>query len=84
MSYLPANVMGRWFHLYRKIVGAEVHDSDDADRAVHLVRPKALAEGIATTALPSRPLPSWRCCSGWGLPCNRAASQMTELPTTVL
>ena len=36
MSYLPANVMGRWFHLYlildiysRKIVGAEVHDSDD-------------------------------------------------------
>ena len=33
MSYLPANVMGRWFRLYlildlysRKIVGAEVHD----------------------------------------------------------
>jgi putative transposase len=55
MTYLPANVMGRWFHLYlildlysRKIVGAEVHDRDDADHAVHLVRRTALAEGIAT------------------------------------
>jgi transposase InsO family protein len=51
MTYLPAIVMGRWFHLYlildlysRKIVGAEVHDSDDADHAVHLVRKTALAE----------------------------------------
>ena len=55
MTYLPANVMGRWFHLYlildlysRKIVGAEVHDSDDAEHAVHLVRRTALAESIAT------------------------------------
>ncbi len=55
MTYLPANVMGRWFHQYlildlysRKIVGAEVHDSDDADHAVHLVRRTALAESIAT------------------------------------
>ncbi len=55
MTYLPANVMGRWFYLYlildlysRKIVGAEVHDSDDADHAVHLVRRTALAESIAT------------------------------------
>ena len=55
MTYLPAKVMGRWFHLYlildlysRKIVGAEVHDSDDADHAVHLVRRTALAESIAT------------------------------------
>ena len=54
MTYLPAQVMGRWFHLYlildlysRKIVGAEVHDSDDSDHAVHLVRRTALAEGIA-------------------------------------
>jgi putative transposase len=46
--------MGRWFHLYlildlysRKIVGAEVHDSDDSEHAVHLVRRTALAEGIA-------------------------------------
>jgi putative transposase len=55
MTYLPASVMGRWFHLYlildlysRKIVGAEVHDSDDSDHAVHLVRRTALAESIAT------------------------------------
>jgi transposase InsO family protein len=61
MTYLPANVMGRWFHLYlildlysRKIVGAEVHDSDDADHAVHLVRRTALAEGIA--AMASKPV----------------------------
>jgi len=54
MSYLPAVVSGRWFHLYlildlysRKIVGAEVHESDDANHAVHLVRRTALAEGIA-------------------------------------
>jgi transposase InsO family protein len=54
MTYLPARVMGRWFHLNlilalysRKIVGAEVHDSDDSDHAVHLVRRTALAEGIA-------------------------------------
>ena len=54
MTYLPANVLGRWFHLYlildlysRKIVGAEVHDSDDSDHAAHLVRRTALAEGIA-------------------------------------
>ena len=55
MTYLPATVMGRWFHLYlildlysRKIVGWEVHDTDDADHAAHLVRRTALAEGIAT------------------------------------
>ena len=54
MTYLPAKVMGRWFHLYlildlysRKIVGAEVHDSDDSVHAVHLVWRTALAEGIA-------------------------------------
>ena len=61
MTYLPAIVMGRWFHLYlildlysRKIVGWEVHDSDDSDHAVHLVRRTALAEGIA--ALPTKPV----------------------------
>jgi len=54
MTYLPAVVLGRWFHLYlildlysRKIVGWEVHDTDDADHAAHLVRRTALAEGIA-------------------------------------
>jgi len=55
MTYLPAQVMGRWFYLYlildlysRKIVGWEVHDLDHADHAAHLVRRTALAEGIAT------------------------------------
>ncbi len=53
--------MGRWFHLSlildlysRKIVGWEVHDSDDADHAVHLVRRTALAEGIA--AMTTKPV----------------------------
>ena len=61
MTYLPAVVTGRWFHLYlildlysRKIVGSEVHDSDHCDHAVHLVRRTALAEGIA--ALASKPV----------------------------
>src|SRR5207244_5371684 len=61
MSYLPATVTGRWFHLYlildlysRKIVGWEVHDSDHADHAAHLVRRTALAEGIA--AMTTKPV----------------------------
>jgi putative transposase len=55
MTYLPATVIGMWFHLYlildlysRKIVGWEVHDTDDSVHAAHLVRRTALAEGIAT------------------------------------
>jgi putative transposase len=55
MTYLASTVLGRWFHLYlildlfsRKIVGWEVHDSDDAQHAAHLVKRTALAEGIAT------------------------------------
>ena len=54
MTYLPHEVIGRWFHLYlildlysRKIVGWEVHDSDDSTHAAHLVHRTALAEGIA-------------------------------------
>ena len=57
MTYLPAQVMGRWFFLYlildlysRKIVGWEVHDVDHANHAAHLVRRTALAEGIAAMA----------------------------------
>ena len=57
MSYLPAEVAGRWFYLYlildvysRKIVGFEVHDSDDAGHAAHLVKRTALAEGIHAMA----------------------------------
>lgn len=61
MTYLPAQVMGRWFYLYlildlysRKIVGWEVHDTDHADHAAHLVRRTALSEGIA--ALSTKPV----------------------------
>ncbi len=57
MTYLPAVVMGRWFYLYlildlysRKIVGWEVHATDHADHAAHLLRRTALAEGIAALA----------------------------------
>ncbi len=53
---LPAGQSdGHWIYLYlildlysRKIVGAEVHESDEADHAVHPVRSTALAESIAT------------------------------------
>jgi transposase InsO family protein len=61
MTYLPATVIGRWFHLYlildlysRKIVGWEVHANDSSDHAVHLVRRTALSEGIA--ALTDKPV----------------------------
>jgi len=57
MTYLPATVIGRWFHLYlildlysRKIVGWEVHATDDSHHAAHLVQRTALAEGIAMLA----------------------------------
>jgi putative transposase len=58
MTYLPATVVGRWFHLYlildlysRKIVGWEVHANDSADHAVHLVRRTDLSEAIAALAV---------------------------------
>lgn len=61
MTYLPASVQGRWFHLYlildlysRKVIGWEVQAKDDAGHAAHLVRRTALAEGIA--ALSSKPV----------------------------
>jgi len=54
MTYLPTDITGRWFYLYlildiysRKIVGWEVHDTDDADHAARVVQRAALAEGIA-------------------------------------
>lgn len=53
MTYLPTEVVGRWLHLYlildafsRKIVGFEVHDTDDSLHAAHLAKRTALAEGI--------------------------------------
>ena len=48
-------VLEWWFHLClvldlysRKIVGWEVHDSNDSNHAVHLARRTALPEGITT------------------------------------
>ena len=53
MSFLPTQVLGVWCYLYfildiysRKIVGFEVHESDDSDHAVELLRRTALAEGL--------------------------------------
>jgi putative transposase len=61
MTFLPAQIQGRWFYLYlildlysRKIVGFEVHDTDSADHAAHLARRTALAEGVH--AMPARPV----------------------------
>lgn len=63
MTYLPTQVMGRWFYLYlildlysRKIVGWEVHAEDDGDHAAHLVHRTALAEGIALKERDQRPV----------------------------
>jgi putative transposase len=53
VTFLPTRVQGRWFYLFlildlysRKIVGHEVHNTDQAEHAAHLVRRTALAEGI--------------------------------------
>lgn len=61
VTFLPANVQGRWFYLYlildlysRKIVGFEVHDTDSADHAAHLARRTALAEAVH--AMPVKPV----------------------------
>ena len=58
VTFLPAQVQGRWFYLFlildlysRKIVGHEVHETDQAEHAAHLVRRTALAEGIHARAL---------------------------------
>lgn len=63
MTFLPAQVAGRWFYLYlildvysRKIVGFEVHDADDSDHAARLVQRTALAEGIHAVPREQRPV----------------------------
>lgn len=57
LTYLPAQVQGRWFYLYlimdvfsRKIVGFEVHQKDDAGHAAHLLKRTSLAEGVHAMA----------------------------------
>jgi transposase InsO family protein len=55
VTFLPAQVQGRWFYFYlildlysRKIVGFEVHDTDNAEHAAHLAKRTALVEGVHT------------------------------------
>jgi putative transposase len=57
MSFLPTQVLGVWCYFYlildvysRKIVGFEVHATDDSEHAVELLRRTALAEGLHTMA----------------------------------
>jgi putative transposase len=57
MTYLPAQIQGRWFYLYlimdlysRMIVGWEIHETDDPEHAVSLLKRTALAEGIHAMA----------------------------------
>lgn len=54
MTFIPTQIAGRWFYLYliidlfsRKIIGAEVHETDDASHAAQLARRTALKERIA-------------------------------------
>lgn len=61
MTYLPRTVVGSWFYLYlildiysRKVVGFEVHETDDSTHAAALVRRTSLAENVA--ALPAKPV----------------------------
>lgn len=58
MTYLPTPMAGHWCHLYtimdlfsRKIIGFEVHDTDDSDHAAQLLRRTARAEGTAAATL---------------------------------
>jgi transposase InsO family protein len=53
VTYLPAQILGHWFYLYlildifsRKIVGFEVHATDDGQHAALLLKRTALAEGL--------------------------------------
>jgi putative transposase len=74
VTYLPALILGQWFYLYlildifsRKIVGFEVHATDDGAHAALLLKRTALAEGIH--AVPVKPVlhgdngPTVKCLS---------------------
>jgi transposase InsO family protein len=58
VTYLPSRLQGGWFYLYlvldlfsRKVIGFEVHATDQAEHAAQLVRRTALAEGIHARSL---------------------------------
>ena len=74
VTYLPALILGHWFYLYlildifsRKIVGFEVHATDDGEHAALLLKRTALAEGLH--AVPVKPVlhgdngPTVKCLS---------------------
>jgi putative transposase len=82
VTFLPSRVQGCWFYLYlildlysRKIVGFEVHDTDQAEHAPRLRAAPPWPRGCtpassarcctATTAPPSRPRVCSPCCNGW-------------------
>jgi transposase InsO family protein len=53
VTFLPARVQGMWFYFYlivdlysRKIVGFEVHETDNAEHAAHLARRTVLSESV--------------------------------------
>jgi len=57
MTFLPTQVLGVWCYMYlildvysRKIVGFEVHETDESEHAVELLRRTALAEGLHSMA----------------------------------
>ena len=61
VTFLPCHVEGRWFYFYmildlysRKIVGFEVHDTDNANHAALLAKRTALSEGVE--AMPAKPV----------------------------
>ena len=74
VTYLPALILGHWFYLYlildifsRKIVGFEVHATDDGEHAALLLKRTALAESLH--AVPVKPVlhgdngPTVKCLS---------------------
>jgi putative transposase len=61
VTFLPCQIQGQWFYLYmildlysRKIVGFEVHATDNASHAAHLAKRTALSEGVH--AMVNRPV----------------------------
>jgi hypothetical protein len=79
VTYLPVLILGHWFYLYlipdifsRKIVGFEVHATDDGEHAALLLKRTALAEGLH----PSRQSRSTRSAKQ---PSRRNSGQLTKI-----